>query len=89
MSVEGTSLRLHEKPAAAGQYLIVVTLTSNPTRSTTTALLRFLRAEGGAAEATRLERENALAGVDSVIHHATSYAEAIVEVGAVARGPLP
>jgi hypothetical protein len=46
MSVEGTSLRLHQKPPAAGQYLVAVTLSSNPTRSTATGLLRFLRAIG-------------------------------------------
>lgn len=81
MSVEGTSLRLHEKPSGAGQYLVVVTLSSSPTRSTATGLLRFLRSEGGASEAGRLERENALTGQDSVVYHATSYAEAVVEVG--------
>lgn len=81
MSVEGTSLRLHQKPPAAGQYIVAVTLTSNPTRSTAAGMLRFLKGEGGAAEAGRLEHENALAGQDSLVYHATSYAEAIVEVG--------
>ncbi len=81
LSVEGSSLRLHEKAPAAGQYVIAVTLTSTPTRSTPANLLRFLRAEGGAAEAARLEKENALAGQDSVVYQATSYATAIVEVG--------
>lgn len=81
MSVEGTSLRLHQKPPAAGQYIVAVTLASNPTRSTAAGVLRFLKSEGGAAEAARLERENALAGQDSLVYHATSYAEAVVEVG--------
>ena len=81
LSVEGSSLRLHEKAPASGQYLIAVTLTSTPTRATSANLLRFLRAEGGATEATRLEKENALVGQDSLVYQATSYATAIVEVG--------
>jgi uncharacterized GH25 family protein len=81
LSVEGSSLRLHERAPATGQYVIAVTLTSSPTRSTPASLLRFLRAEGGAAEASRLEKENALAGQDSVVYQATTYATAIVEVG--------
>jgi hypothetical protein len=81
MSVEGNSLRLHEKPPAPGQYVFAVTLTSNATRSTSTGMMRFLRAEGGAAEATRLEATNALAGQDSIVYQATSYATTVVEVG--------
>lgn len=81
MSVEGTSLRLHLKAPEAGQYVFAVTLTSNPTRSTAAGMLRFLRAEGGAAEAARLEGANALAGQDSLVYQATSYATTVVEVG--------
>ena len=81
LSVEGTSLRLHEKPPAAGQYVVAVTLTSTPTRSTTAGMLRFLRLEGGAAEAARLDATNALAGQDSITFQATSYATAIIQVG--------
>jgi len=81
MSVEGTSLRLHEKPPAAGQYVVAVTLTSSPSRSTTAGMLRFLRAEGGSTEAERLEGANALAGQDSITFHATSYATTIIQVG--------
>ena len=81
MNVEGNSLRLHEKAPAAGQYVIAVTLTSTPTRSTPANLLRFLKAEGGASEAARLDRDMALAGQDSVVYQATSYATAIFQVG--------
>ncbi|MEX2154211.1 MAG: DUF4198 domain-containing protein [Gemmatimonadaceae bacterium] len=81
LTVEGGSLRLHQKPAAAGQYLIAVALTSRPTRSTPTRMLRFLRLEGGASEADRLERENALTGTDSVEFRSTSYGSAIMQVG--------
>ena len=81
MSVEGTSLRLFQKPSAPGQYLIVVGLTARASRSTPAGLSRFLRAEGGADEATRLERENAFAGRDSLVYHSASYATTIVQFG--------
>ena len=81
MKVEGTSLRLFQKPTTPGQYLIVVGLTSRPSRSTPAALARFLRAEGGADEATRLERENAFAGRDSLVYHSASYATTLVQFG--------
>ena len=81
MSVEGTSLRLHEQPPAAGQYVVAVSLISTPSRSTTTGLLHFLRVEGGSTEAARLEGANALAGQDSLTFQATSYATAIIQVG--------
>lgn len=80
MSVEGTALRLHQKPPAAGQYLVVVGLAPRTTRSTPAALVRYLRAEGGAAEAARLERDSVLAGLDSVVYTAATYAETIVQV---------
>ncbi|HEX9564506.1 MAG TPA: DUF4198 domain-containing protein [Gemmatimonadaceae bacterium] len=81
MAVEGNSLRLHQKPAAAGQYLIAVALMPRTTRSTPAGLLRFLRLEGGASEAARLERENAFAGQNSVVYTSGSYAFTVVEVG--------
>ena len=52
------------------------------TRSTPAGVIRFLKAEGGAAEAGRLERENTLAGLDSVIFTAAAYAATITQVGA-------
>lgn len=81
MSVEGTSLRLFQKPTTPGQYLIAVGLTSRPSRSTPAGLARFLRAEGGADEATRLEREKAFAGRDSLVYHSASYATTLVQFG--------
>ena len=81
MSVEGTSLRLFQKPTTPGQYLIVVGLTPRPSRSTPAGLARFLRAEGGADEATRLEREKAFAGRDSLVYHSASYAATLVQFG--------
>lgn len=80
MSVEDNSLRLQHRPQASGQYLIAVGLTPRISRSTPAGLLRFLRIEGGASEAARLERENVLAG-DSVVFHGASYAATVVQVG--------
>lgn len=80
LAVVDSSLLLHHKPDAAGQYLIAVGLTPRTTRSTPAGLLRYLRAEGGTAEAARLERENALTG-DSLIFHGASYASTVVQVG--------
>ena len=81
LTVEGTSLRLHQRSLGEGQYVIAVTLTSNPTRSTAAGMVRFLKAEGGTFEADRLERQNALAGQDSLVYHSTAYATAVLEVG--------
>lgn len=81
MAVEGSALRLHQKPVAPGQYLIAVAMASRSTRSTPAGLLRFLRLEGGAGEASRLERESALGGADSLTYASTSYAATTVQVG--------
>jgi hypothetical protein len=80
MAVEGTSLRLHSKPSAPGQYLIVAGLMSRRTRTTPAGLIRYLRAEGGAAEAARLEKENTL-GSDTVVYTGASYAATILQLG--------
>jgi uncharacterized GH25 family protein len=56
MAVEGTALRLRQKPEAAGQYVVAAALTPplRMSRAAPSGLLRFLRAEGGAGEAARL-----------------------------------
>lgn len=81
MTVEGSSLRLHQKPTAAGQYLVVVGLTPRTTRTTPAGLIRYLKAEGGVAEAARLERENTFAGMDSVVYTGASYGATILQLG--------
>ena len=83
MAIEGTALRLHTKPDASGQYLVVAALTPplRPTRTVPANLVRFLRAEGGAAEAARLEGDSALMRSDSVIYTSRSYAATILELG--------
>ena len=80
LSVVDSSLLLHHKPDAPGQYLIAAGLTPRTSRSTPAGLLRFLRLEGGTSEAARLERENVLAG-DSLVFHGASYAATVVQVG--------
>lgn len=80
LSVQDGALRLTSRPAA-GQYLVAVGLTPRVSRSTPAGLLRFLRAEGGAAAADRLEREHTLHGADSVVFHGASYAATVVQVG--------
>ena len=80
MGVVDNSLLLHHRPDAPGQYLIAVALTPRTTRSTPIGLLRYLRIEGGASEAERLERDNALTG-DSLVFHGASYAATAVQVG--------
>lgn len=83
MAVEGTALRLHQKPAAAGQYLVTAILTPPPrsNRVPPAGLIRFLRAEGGAAEATRLERDNALMASDTVVYASRSSAATVLQLG--------
>ena len=81
MAVDNGALRLHQRPTNSGQYLVVVGLTPSVTRSIPLGLLRFLRAEGGAAEADRIEAAHTLAGQDSVVFHAASYASTVVQVG--------
>ena len=84
MAVEGTSLRLHQKPEASGQYLVVAA-TNPPLRATRTvpaSMIRFLRLEGGAAEAARFERDSVFLKQDSVIYASRSYAATILQVGA-------
>lgn len=83
MAVEGTALRLHQKPEAAGQYLVVAA-TNPPLRATRTVpanMIRFLRAEGGAAEAARLEADQAFMKNDSVLYMSRSYAATILQLG--------
>lgn len=81
MLVEGTSLRLHMKPTAPGQYLVVAGLMPRTTRAAPAGLIRYLKAEGGAAEAARLERDNSLAGFDTVVYTGASYAATILQLG--------
>lgn len=83
MAVEGTALRLHYKPTSPGQYLVVAILTP-PARSNRVppaGLIRFLRAEGGAAEAARLERDNAFNTRDTVVYASRSSAATVLQLG--------
>lgn len=80
LSVVGTSLRLAQRPGAAGQYLVTIALQPRVSRTTPQGLLRYLRAEGAAGESARLERSNELGG-DSLGYRSLKYATTIVQVG--------
>ncbi len=81
---EGKALRLRQRPVAAGQYLIAVSLQPRTTRGTGEAFRRYLALEGAAEEAARLEREGQPRSADSLSYRSTKYATTVVEVG---RGP--
>lgn len=83
MAIEGTALRLHHKPASPGQYLVTAILTPPPriNRVPPGGLIRFLRAEGGAAEATRLERDNTFMSRDTVLYASRSSAATVLQLG--------
>ena len=83
MAVEGTSLRLHYKPSAPGQYLVTAILTppARTNRVPPAGLIRFLRAEGGAAEAARLERDEAFMARDTVLYASRSSAATVLQLG--------
>lgn len=78
----GTSLLLRAKPAAAGQYVVAVSLASRSSRQDAVGLLRWLRLEGAADAADRIEREGLLRGVDSLTRTDTKHAKTLVQVGA-------
>ena len=81
LTVEGGALRLRHAPTAAGQYRVVLSLTPGTIRSTPAGLLRFLRLEGGAAEAQRVERLGMVTGEDSLAFVHSASASTVIEVG--------
>lgn len=81
LTVEGSALRLHHPPTATGQYRVVLALTPSTIRSTPAGLLRFLRLEGGAAEAQRIERLGLVSGDDSLVFAHSVSASTVIEVG--------
>ena len=82
---QGTSLLVRHRPTSAGQRIVAVDLQARSARQPAAGLLRYLRLEGGADAADRIEREGLLRGVDSVTRTDTKYAKTLVEVGE--RGP--
>ena len=81
LSQRGTSLVLRGRPTAPGQYLVAVSLTPTPARSPGAAFRRWLELEGAPGEATRLEREGAFQGSDSVTRRTLKTAKTIAQVG--------
>jgi uncharacterized GH25 family protein len=82
---EGRALKLQQKPAASGQYIVALTLQPRSTRATGEGLRKYLAAEGAADEAARLEHETSFPSSDSLTYRSTKYAATIVEVGQGAR----
>ena len=81
ITTEGKSLRLRQKPPAAGEYLVAVALEPRSTRTTRAGFNRYLTLEGAADEAARLQREGALTGGDSITYRVSKFAATIVMVG--------
>ncbi|WP_284352579.1 DUF4198 domain-containing protein [Roseisolibacter agri] len=80
-AAEGGALRIRHVPPAAGQYRVSLSLSPGTIRSTPAGLLRFLRLEGGAAEAQRVERLGLVTGEDSLVFVHAASASTVVEVG--------
>lgn len=85
LSVSGKSLQLRHKPAAAGQYVVAVSLASRSARTTPARLQRYIALEGAPELAERYEREGKYPTADSVTQQSAKFAKTIVEVGT--RGP--
>ncbi len=80
-SIRGNSLVLRTRPVGAGQRIVGVDLVSRSARQTPAELLRWLRLEGAADAATRIERTPALQGLDSITRTDAKRAKTIIEVG--------
>ena len=78
---EGKSLRLQQRPAADGEYLVAVALQPRTTRTTRAGFRRYLELEGAADEAARLDREGVFTGAESLSYRSSKFAKTIVEVG--------
>lgn len=81
MSIRGTSLVLRSRPASDGQRLIAVDLIPRSARQTPAEMLRWIKLEGAADAADRIQRGTALDGLDSVTRTDTKHAKTIIDVG--------
>ena len=81
MSIRGTSLVLRSRPASDGQRLIAVDLIPRSARQTPVEMLRWIKLEGAADAADRIQRGTALDGLDSVTRTDTKHAKTIIDVG--------
>ena len=81
LSVEGKSLLLRSRPAAAGQRVVAIALVPRASRTAPQALQRYLALEGAPALAERYAREGRFAGSDSLTQRTTKMAKTLVEVG--------
>lgn len=83
--MQGSSLRLEQKPPKDGQYVVAIALKPIDTRVSVAAFKQYLAGEGSPDAAARIEREGLLDGRDSVVYRTIKYAKATVEVGRGAR----
>lgn len=81
MSIRDKSLVLRSRPAPDGQRIVAVDLVSRSARQSPADLLRWLRLEGAADAADRIQHSLALDGADSVTRTDYKHAKTIFEVG--------
>lgn len=81
LSVAGRSLMLRDRPTAAGQYVIGVSIHPRSLRESTPGFLRYLGLEGADSVLARVQRTRALDGRDSVTRRYAKYAKTLVQVG--------
>lgn len=81
ISHRGTSLLLRHKPAAAGQYVLAVSLHPRSVRESVASFRRYLQLEGAPAALAMIERDGLLQGRDSVTRRYAKYAKTVVQVG--------
>lgn len=81
MSIRGTSLVLRSRPSGRGQRLVAVDLIPRSARQTPAEMLRWIKLEGAADAADRIQRGTALDGLDSVTRTDTKHAKTIIDVG--------
>lgn len=80
LSHAGKSLLIRQRPEAAGQKIVAVTLRPTSVRESPESFRRYLVLEGAPELAERYEREGKLP-TDSITRRYAKYAKTIVEVG--------
>jgi Domain of unknown function (DUF4198) len=81
LAVDGKSLRLQHRPAAAGQYVVALAIAARESHTTRERLHRYIALEGAPELAERYAKAGAFAGTDSVHQETAKFAKTIVEVG--------
>jgi len=81
MSIRGNSLVLRTRPATDGQRIVAVDLVPRSARQSPAELLRWLKLEGAADAAERIQHAIALDGLDTVTRTDFKHAKTIFDVG--------